>query len=341
MKSKILIILFLITASLSYSQRDVKIISSDFNSVTVEYSPVYIDTSIVSYNGIDFRKAEFDFGTLINYSEFGSPQILTRIINVGVPSEYGNTIEVLSSSYQEISGQLIPIPYPKPDSFSVSFDFSKNAEYDLYEPKEDLVSFGEIGLVREVYSQTINLNPVKFFPIQNKIRLYTNIIVRINFSPNGVISSKPAGDFLDGLIINYNVAKYWNNESANKKLTKVTVANSVLASGKWIRFEAPEEGIYKISKSQLSLYGIDANTVDPRTIKIFNNGGKVLPENNSLPRPADLEENAILVVGEDDGKFDEADYILFYGRGSSFWDYGSDGKTISRYFHPYSTKNYF
>ncbi len=341
MKSKILIILFLITASLSYSQRDVKIISSDFNSVTVEYSPVYIDTSIVSYNGINFRKAEFNFGTLINYSEFGSPQILTRIINVGVPSEYGNTIEVLSSSYQEIAGQLIPIPYSKPDSFSVSFDFSKNTEYDLYEPKADLVSFGEIGLVREVYSQSININPVKFFPIQNKIRLYTNIIVRINFSPNSVISSKPADNFLDGLIINYNVAKYWNNETANEKLNNVTVTNSVLASGKWIRFEAPEEGIYKISKSQLSLYGIDANTVDPRTIKIYNNGGKVLPENNSLPRPADLEENAILVAGEDDGKFDEADYILFYGRGSSFWDYSSDGKTISRYFHPYSTKNYF
>ncbi|MEO8230687.1 MAG: C25 family peptidase propeptide domain-containing protein, partial [Ignavibacteriota bacterium] len=166
MKSKILIILFLITTTFIYSQRDVRIISSDFNSVTVEYSPVYIDTSIVSYNGIDFRKAEFDFGRLINYSDSGSPQILTRIINIGVPSEYGNTIEILSSSYQEISGLLIPIPYTEPDSFSVSFDFKKNAEYDLYEPKEDLVSFGEIGLVREVYSQSININPVKFFPIQ-------------------------------------------------------------------------------------------------------------------------------------------------------------------------------
>ena len=107
------------------------------------------------------------------------------------------------------------------------------------------------------------------------------------------------------------------------------------------RFEASEEGIYRINKSDLAAYGIDANTVDPRTIKIYNNGGKALPELNTAIRPVDLEENAIFIVGQEDGKFDEADYILFYGRGTNFWDYDSDGKTIKRFFHPYSTKNYY
>ncbi|MDP2365032.1 MAG: C25 family cysteine peptidase, partial [Ignavibacteria bacterium] len=108
-----------------------------------------------------------------------------------------------------------------------------------------------------------------------------------------------------------------------------------------MRFEAPEEGIYQISKINLSLFGIDPNTVDPRTIKIYNNGGKVLPENITVARPGDLEENAIVVVGQEDGIFNEGDYILFYGRGSSFWDYDSDGKTIKRFNHSYSLKNYF
>ena len=341
MKSKILIILFLITTTLVYSQRDVKVLSSDFNSVTIEYSPIYIDTSIVTYNGIDFRRADLFFGTLKNYNELGAPQLFERVLNIGVPSEFGNTIEVLSTVYKEMFGQLIPVPFRDTDSLSSSFDFRKNSGYDFYEPKEDLVSFGEFGLIREVFSQSINLSPIKFYPAQNRIRIYTKIIFKINFSPNGVIASRPSDNFLDGILVNYDVAKYWNQESANKKLNKITVSNSVLSSGKWIRFEASEEGIYKISKSQLSLYGIDANNVDPRTIKIFNNGGKVLPENNSLPRPLDLEENAIIVVGEDDGKFDDADYILFYGRGNSFWDYGSDGKTISRFYHPYSNKNYY
>ena len=68
---------------------------------------------------------------------------------------------------------------------------------------------------------------------------------------------------------------------------------------------------------------------------------KHLPENITISRPNDLEENAILVVGQEDGVFNDGDYILFYGRGSSFWDYDSDGSTIKRFFHPYSLQNYF
>ncbi|HDZ58782.1 MAG TPA: type IX secretion system sortase PorU [Ignavibacteriales bacterium] len=118
-------------------------------------------------------------------------------------------------------------------------------------------------------------------------------------------------------------------------------ANSVLATGEWVKFEAPEEGIYKIDFNLLSSMGFDPNTIDPRTIKIYNNGGKVLPENINKPRPVDLVENAIMVVGEDDGKFDQNDYILFYGRGTDFWGYDSTSQTFKRFHHPYSNHNYF
>ena len=67
----------------------------------------------------------------------------------------------------------------------------------------------------------------------------------------------------------------------------------------------------------LPSFGIDPNTVDPRTIKIYNNGGKALPEDPNAARPSDLVENAILYVGQDNGKFNDGDYILFYGRGST------------------------
>ncbi len=115
----------------------------------------------------------------------------------------------------------------------------------------------------------------------------------------------------------------------------------MLASGTWYRFEAPDEGIYKITKSELSNYGIDASTVDPRTIKIYNNGGFMLPESQIADRPVDLVENAIMVAGEDDGKFDDGDYILFYGRGTSFWYYDKTTKKVKRTFNYYSDHNYY
>jgi hypothetical protein len=341
MKSKISVILFLIATSFLHSQSDLKILSSDFKSITIEYTPIYSDTALVKYENSEYRKIGLYLGGIKNFNDWGFPLIVVRRINVGVPSEFGNTIEVLASSYKEISGSIVPVPKPVQDTLSVTYEYNKNTEYFSYKSDDELISFEDYGLVRGVGSQTISINPVKFDAAQNRIKLYSKIIFKINFSSNGILSNKPADDLIDGAIVNYDVAKYWNRDLENKKLNKVVIANSVLATGRWFRFEASEEGIYRINKSDLAAYGIDANTVDPRTIKIYNNGGKALPELNTAIRPVDLEENAIFIVGQEDGKFDEADYILFYGRGTNFWDYDSDGKTIKRFFHPYSTKNYY
>jgi hypothetical protein len=339
MKSNILLILLLITASYLSAQQDIKVLSSDFNSVTIEYTPIYIDTAVINTENGEFRKIEIFNGDIENPSEWGSPAINKRKLSIGVPSEFGNTIEVLSSAYKEIFGQLIPIPYLKPDSQFFSYDYRKNSNYSSFNSDEDLISFGEFGLSRDVSTQILTVSPVKFYASLNKMKLYTKIIFRINFSGAGTTGTKATDDLLNGALVNYKVAKYWNKGKSNLK--KVEVTNSVLATGKWVRFEAPEEGMYKIGKSALSSFGIDANTVDPRTIKIYNNGGKPLPEDITSSRPIDLQENAIQVVGEEDGKFDDNDFIVFYGRGSSFWDYDSDGSTIKRFFNPYSSVNYF
>ncbi len=341
MKSKISIILFLITLSFSYPQSDVRILSSDFNSVTIEYSPLYTDTSIVTVEGVQYRKTEFLFSSIRNIDDWGLPMIMERRLSIGVPSEFGNTIEIISTAYKELTGNPMPVPTPVFDTLSISYQYKQSSDYLTFKSPEEIVGFGDFGMIREIAVQTININPVSFDPLDKKIKVYTKILFRINFSKNAVISSVPAGDFMEDVILNYDAAKYWNHKVTDKNLNKKIITSSVLSTGKWIRFETETEGIYKIGKSELSLYGIDANTVDPRTIKIYNNSGKALPELNTEPRPDDLNENAIIVVGEEDGKFDDGDYILFYGRGSSFWDVDSDNTSVKRFFNPYSSKNYY
>ncbi len=117
-------------------------------------------------------------------------------------------------------------------------------------------------------------------------------------------------------------------------------AESPLSNGVWYRFEAPEEGIYKIPKSLLPSLGID-NDVDPRTIKIYNNGGSMLNESPADDRTYGLIENAIMVSGENDGIFDDQDYILFYGRSTDFWHYDLTKKDIIRNKNFFSNKNYY
>jgi len=95
---------------------------------------------------------------------------------------------------------------------------------------------------------------------------------------------------------------------------------SVLASGKWYKFGITSDGVYKIDYAVLAGLGIDVNALDPKNIRIYGNGGIILPEENSSPRYDDLEENAIVVAGESDNVFNVSDYILFYGKGVTRWD---------------------
>ena len=99
------------------------------------------------------------------------------------------------------------------------------------------------------------------------------------------------------------------------------VENSVLSAGYWYRIATDETGIYKISYEDLEEMGIAPSTLDPSKIRIFGNGNGIIPEKNSDERFDDLIENPIYVQGEEDGVFDEEDFILFYGQSSIQWNF--------------------
>ncbi|HET6226554.1 MAG TPA: hypothetical protein VFF27_09765, partial [Bacteroidia bacterium] len=119
-------------------------------------------------------------------------------------------------------------------------------------------------------------------------------------------------------------------------------ASSVLASGKWYRIAVAKDGVYKISYAFLKGLGIDVDAIDPHKIAIYGNGGGMLPKLNSDPRPYDLTENAILVEGETDNKFNTDDYVLFYGQGPNRWKYNASGiPAFKHIMHLFSDSTYY
>ena len=115
MKSKISIVfLLLLSVSLFPQQRDIKVISSNRNSLVIEYTPNYADSSVVPINNENYIKVGLTNGYIQNSDQWGLPAVPVRVMNVGVPAEYGNTIQILSSSFKEINGKIIPIPRPEP-----------------------------------------------------------------------------------------------------------------------------------------------------------------------------------------------------------------------------------
>jgi hypothetical protein len=109
-----------------------------------------------------------------------------------------------------------------------------------------------------------------------------------------------------------------NSNSSVQKLNMIS--NSILANGDWYRFYVEKSGVYKISRSFLQNLGFDPSKADPKRIKIYGNGGRMLPLANSTFYPYDLTENAIQIIGESDGTFNNDDYILFYAEGVENWN---------------------
>ena len=105
---------------------------------------------------------------------------------------------------------------------------------------------------------------------------------------------------------------------------KNNYTNSVLSSGDWYKIKLINDGLYKIDYDFLSEIGINLSEIDPRNIQIYGNGGAMLPELNASFRYHDLVENPIQVVGEEDGNFDQDDFIIFYGESPHRWELSSE-----------------
>ena len=98
-----------------------------------------------------------------------------------------------------------------------------------------------------------------------------------------------------------------------------TVKNSVLSQGTWYKFSVDTTGVFKIDASFLQKLGINTSEINPKNIRIFGNGGQLLPQLNSEFRYDGLQENAIFVQGEDDNTFNGNDFVLFYAKGPHDW----------------------
>lgn len=118
--------------------------------------------------------------------------------------------------------------------------------------------------------------------------------------------------------------------------------NSVLSDGQIYKFAVTEDGVHQLTYGFLKDdLGVDIDNVDPKDIKIYGNGGGLLPAYTDIERIDDLAENPIQIVGEDDGSFDSGDYILFYGQGPDRWQYNSSEQSFSYEKNIYDTKSYY
>ena len=112
---------------------------------------------------------------------------------------------------------------------------------------------------------------------------------------------------------------------------------SVLSDGDWYKITTNQHGIYKLDYSDFLDIGVNVSDLLISSIKLYGNGGGMLPRLNSDFRHLDLVENAIKVEdANNNGFFDNEDYILFYGMSPSVWRFNENNNFFEYDLHLFS-----
>ncbi len=127
---------------------------------------------------------------------------------------------------------------------------------------------------------------------------------------------------------------------AQMRTTGTTQNSSPLASGAWYKIAVNNTGFCKVDYDFINK-NLGLSSIASANIRVFGNGGNMLPENNAMPRKDGLQENAIWVSDGGDGNFGPGDYLIFYAVGPDGWHTHDTDRTYRHVKNVYEDKAYY
>ena len=239
------------------------------------------------------------------------------------------TIDWVANTDYSIGATKLKIPQFSSDCFNFDFQ-NKTIQFVKKIPVDYIVNESSLQITN-IEFETISTSQLADLS-QSLIKSSINASIKTSVSRDqyfGYFSFSPIikdeSGFKRVKSLTYTFTRETNASKIATNNSLTTITNSVLATGTWKRIYVDKSGVYKISKSFLTSLGFNANAINPKKIQIYGLGGRMVPLANNTLFPYDLTENAIQVVGESDGTFNDEDYILFYGEGMDNWS--SENKT--------------
>ena len=280
------------------------------------------------------------FGGSAYLYENGNPQIPTYVKLVGIPADGSPSASIISTSFEIKSGYRLLPAQPdrlykednrKPGSAVLSTEkrrslprttvsetetlvideafYRRNAFYPT-----KLVDIEPIGYIRAQRVARLRIHPIQYNPATEQLKVYTRMRINITFPhvfsapARNPKSSTKGSKFFEPLfqnsLLNYTQSKSWRvRQNRSQQIQSAPGLNVTVSEAKQSEIAAyklfvNKTGIYKLTQPQLRAAGANFTDVDARTLKLSVEGNEV----------------QIYVHGEQDGNFDETDYILFYGR---------------------------
>ena len=331
--------LILVIAACGLLRAETRLVSADAYSALIEYSMEQPEFKL----NTDGEQTIFLPGCQ-TAGEPGAPATLEHPISLGVPEGARVKLQVISVESEDIRDfNLAPVPalVSSGQSGLGSYRYVKNPSHygQAGMLPGTIASLASVERLRQYNIAGIKMSPVQYDPLVGVLRLNKRILVRVSWDIAGR-DNHPRPDpafapVFSKLLINYPQSRNWK---VSEKTSKAKAADPFDGHSVWYKLSVLQEGIYRLDYDHLLRNGIDPAVIDPRTIKIFSGGSAALPKDRNIAAPDTMKQMAILVRGQEDGRFDRGDHIIFYGQDLSGWHKNSK-LTTPQFFNPYADTN--
>jgi len=304
--SVLAVVLIAMTLTAGQLRGELRLTATDDRGVTFEYipepaKPVEVDGVVVR---LSIKNAD-----AIHIP--GKPELPVRTVTIAVPPGSKPSVRLLRrqpgqvwdgslSRYQPRTAETLP-------------------EAVVYSPSVgEVVGPLELRTLGGLQVARVPIYPVRISDNPPRVELTERITVRLDFNaPPTIDESRPVrvNRVARLVILNCDQAAGWS------RVTTSNFREPSWPQGYLYRFEIDQEGIYRLTFDELARKGVELPEGLPSShLKLFGNGGGELPLEPDAEAPLGLEECAIYVYDDNlNGRFDNGDWLLFYGRGAGGW----------------------
>ena len=255
----------------------------------------------------------------------GFPDLPENEVIIGIPQTGNIKLQVTGNRSPKTFVNINLAPVPKQTWENTTLEKSEVYRQNRFLPGQ-LAEIKEIGLWRDIRVAKIQLAPAQYNPVSKELNVFETLNVTVQFSDvakvPGVLppsTSNSSGIFdpiYEKILVNGKIAKDWKSATNRRAATGGQQGNFFELVQNWVKVKIETTGVYKITFQDLNRLGINVNSINPKYFRLFNIGNWTSNEQY----PDSMLEIPIYVYGEGDNSFDQSDYILFWGEGTSGWD---------------------
>ena len=321
------------------------IIAQTKNKVEQTENGIILDLQEFNYEFKDERRNNLvvrDYFQFTDPAEAGKFKLPYKEIVIAILPNTRPIIKILDKEEIVLTG-VIPALNPNVKLENDSTLVFENTDYERiksFSVEKELITSQKYILLRGVYCIQFRINSHLFDPQTNQLRFLNRIKIMLEY-PSGIFPKTqdksparnrgeqiPAADSIfSDFIYNFENAKKYQTYSA--PAVKDTTLDWIALNASYLKLSTASNSIFRITKKDLVDRGVIEQSVDPKTFRLYESG----------------KEQPVYVRGEEDGTFDDDDYIEFIGGMNypkrSHRIINSDNEEYNEYLNRYTDSLYF